>query len=69
MSTNKGDKKHPINVDRPVPVVSANGTILSPQAAELAIDAQRALDKQRDLLSKFNEDMNKKRPANVLPGN
>ena len=68
MNTNEGDKKHPININRLVPVVSGSSTILSPQAAKLAIDAQRALDKQREMLSKFNEDMNKKRPTNVLPG-
>ena len=49
-------------------VISATSGVLSPQAVEFAVDAQRALDKQKAILATCNSDMNKKKPANVSPG-
>ena len=68
MSNAGKDQTNPINVDQVKAIVSGSGGILSPQAAEFAINAQRSLDRQKEMLTAFNENMDKKHPANVSPG-
>ena len=61
-NNNKGDEKNPIEL---LDEISGNSGILP--TPEQIVSAHQALGRQRDLLATFNDNMNKKRPADVSP--